>query len=114
MSGSTIGAQLDRPSTTVPDTTTIVTGVSESNELGRSRAANELKRKTVRGALVSISSQAASLLLRTGSVVIMARLLVPDDFGVVGMVTAVTGFLSLFRDCGLSMATVQRQSVTHA
>jgi O-antigen/teichoic acid export membrane protein len=43
---------------------------------------------------------------------VMARLLNPKDFGLVGMVTAFTGVLSLFRDFGLSAATVQRVDVT--
>ena len=43
---------------------------------------------------------------------IMARLLSPQDFGLVGMVTAFTGVLTLFRDFGLSAATVQRVDVT--
>jgi PST family polysaccharide transporter len=46
--------------------------------------------------------------------VVMARLLLPGDFGLVGMVTAFTGFLGLFRDAGLSMAMVQRESITEA
>lgn len=75
---------------------------------------SDLRRKTARGALVSIVSQAATLVFRTGSMVIMARLLLPEDFGLVGMVTAFTGFLGLFRDAGLSMATVQRESITDA
>jgi len=45
---------------------------------------------------------------------VMARLLIPEDFGLVGMITAWTGFLGLFRDAGLSMATVQRASITRA
>jgi O-antigen/teichoic acid export membrane protein/NADP-dependent 3-hydroxy acid dehydrogenase YdfG len=43
---------------------------------------------------------------------LLARLLEPKDFGLVGMVTAFTGILSLFRDFGLSSATVQRETVT--
>lgn len=43
---------------------------------------------------------------------ILARLLDPKDFGLVGMVTAFTGVLNLFRDFGLSAATVQRVDVT--
>lgn len=43
---------------------------------------------------------------------ILARQLGPKDFGLVGMVTAFTGVLNLFRDFGLSTATVQRSSVT--
>src|SRR5271165_1064399 len=46
--------------------------------------------------------------------VVLARLLTPADFGIVGMVTACTGFLEMFRDMGLSVATIQRASITHA
>jgi len=74
----------------------------------------DLKRKTTQGALVSFSGQAVTFVLRTASMLILARLLLPTDFGLVGMVTAFTGFLSLFRDCGLSMAAVQRATITDA
>src|SRR5690348_11763546 len=43
---------------------------------------------------------------------VLARLLSPREFGLVGMVTAFTGILDLCRDFGLSAATVQRESVT--
>ncbi len=77
------------------------------------RDAHELKQKTVRGALASGAAQAAGLILRTGSMIIMARLLFPEDFGLFGMVIAFTGLLGLFRDFGLSMASVTRPSVTN-
>lgn len=51
--------------------------------------------------------------MRIGSLMILARLLGPKDFGLVAMVTAFTGVLSLFRDFGLSAASVQRVNVTH-
>ena len=51
-------------------------------------------------------------MLRTGSMIVLSRLLLPRDFGLVAMATAVTGFLSLFRDFGLSSASVQRTGVT--
>src|ERR1043166_1095282 len=74
----------------------------------------DLKRRTARGALVSTAAQAAIMVMRTGSMMILARLLLKEDFGLVNMVTAFTGFLGLFRDVGLSMATVQRASITQA
>jgi len=43
---------------------------------------------------------------------ILARLLVPGDFGLIAMVTAVTGILNLFRDFGLSTATIQRKDIS--
>src|ERR1700757_4068521 len=73
----------------------------------------DLKGKTIRGGLARLCSQGASFLLRVGSLMVLARLLDPKDFGLVGMVTAFTGVLSLFRDFGLSSATVQRVEVTN-
>lgn len=72
----------------------------------------DLKERTLRGGLVTMSAQAVRLVLRTGSLVVLARLLTPKDYGLVGMVTAVTGVLGIFRDLGLSAVTVQRPSIT--
>ena len=72
----------------------------------------DLREKTIRAACARICAQAANFLLRVGSLMILARLLDPTDFGLVGMVTAITGVLDLFRDFGLSAASVQRAVVT--
>jgi O-antigen/teichoic acid export membrane protein len=72
----------------------------------------ELKEMTIRGGAARLASQVASLALRTGAIVVMARLLGPKDFGLVGMVTAFTGVLTWFRDFGLSAAAVQRSEIT--
>jgi O-antigen/teichoic acid export membrane protein len=79
----------------------------------RDREARELKGRTIRGVLASGVAQGFSFVLRTGSMIIMTRLLFPEDFGLFGMVIAFTGFLGLFRDFGLSMASVTRPTVTH-
>lgn len=72
----------------------------------------DLKAKTIRGGLARLFAQGATLILRLGSLMVLARQLGPIDFGLVGMVTAFTGVLSWFRDFGLSSAAVQRSSVT--
>jgi PST family polysaccharide transporter len=72
----------------------------------------DLKQRTIRGGLARLCAQAANFLLRGGSLMVLARLLGPKEFGLVGMVTAFTGVLNLFRDFGLSSAAVQRTSVT--
>jgi PST family polysaccharide transporter len=72
----------------------------------------DLKEKTIRGGLARLCAQAANFLLRMGSLMVLARLLGPKEFGLVGMVTAFTGVLTLFRDFGLSSAAIQRTSVT--
>lgn len=72
----------------------------------------DVKGKVIRGGLAKALAQGASWALRMGSLMVLARLLVPKDFGLVGMVTAFTGVLNLFRDFGLSSATVQRGHIT--
>jgi len=76
------------------------------------RSLGELRRRTAQGAVASFVSQGASLSLRMVSMVILARLLVPEDFGLVGMVTALTGFIALFKEAGLSNATIQSATIT--
>lgn len=72
----------------------------------------DLKQRALRGGFAKMCAQVANYGLRIGSLMVMARLLSPRDFGLVGMVTAFTGVLSLFRDFGLSAATVQRVDVS--
>jgi O-antigen/teichoic acid export membrane protein len=71
----------------------------------------DLKERAIRGGLAKMCAQGLNYTLRIASLMVMARLLNPKDFGLVGMVTAFTGVLNLFRDFGLSAATVQRVDV---
>jgi O-antigen/teichoic acid export membrane protein len=72
----------------------------------------DLKRKSVVGGLAAVSAQGAKFVLQTGTTIVLARLLSPQDFGLQGMVVAFTGFLAFFRDAGLGAATVQRAEVS--
>jgi O-antigen/teichoic acid export membrane protein len=72
----------------------------------------DLKARTLRGGIARSFGLAARFGLRLVTLMVLARLLDPKDFGLVGMVTAFTGVLDIFRDFGLSAATVQRASVT--
>jgi PST family polysaccharide transporter len=71
-----------------------------------------LKVSALRGGLAKAAAQLASFALKIGATAILARLLEPKDFGLVAMVTAVTGVLSILKDAGLSLPTVQRPSIT--
>ncbi|KPJ66660.1 MAG: hypothetical protein AMJ43_07455 [Coxiella sp. DG_40] len=73
----------------------------------------DLKERSVRGGAVTIVAQAASFFLHMGSTVVLARLLTPQDFGLIAMVAAVTNFAMMFKDIGLSMATVQKPDINH-
>jgi PST family polysaccharide transporter len=72
----------------------------------------ELKENAVRGGFAKVCAQAVNFLVRLGSLMMFARLLQPEDFGLVGMVTVFTGVISLFKDFGLSTVTVQRVTIT--
>jgi PST family polysaccharide transporter len=72
----------------------------------------DLKEKTIRGGFASIAGTGANFAVGIVSLTVMARLLGPADYGLVGMVTAFTGILGMFRDFGLSAAAVQRLSIT--
>jgi PST family polysaccharide transporter len=69
--------------------------------------------RVIRGGAVTLIAQAAQFLLSMAGTVVLARLLTPQDYGLIGMVTVVTGFLTLFKDLGLSQATIQREELTH-
>ncbi|HEY9301649.1 MAG TPA: oligosaccharide flippase family protein, partial [Phormidium sp.] len=73
----------------------------------------DLAGRSIRGGTVTMVSQAAKLIMQFGSTAIVARLIAPEDFGLIAMVNGVTGFISMFKDMGLSMATVQKAEVTH-
>src|SRR5262249_8237579 len=73
-----------------------------------------LKGHTISSGAITMSAQGAKFLLNLVSTMILARLLSPRDFGLVAMVMTVTNFLRVFKDAGLSIATVQRERITHA
>jgi O-antigen/teichoic acid export membrane protein len=58
--------------------------------------------------------QSAQFALNLASTAVLARLLVPGDFGLIAMATAVSNLLALILDLGLGSATVQRSDLTHS
>lgn len=53
-------------------------------------------------------------ILSLGTTAVLARLLSPGDFGLVGMVATLTALLMVFSDMGLSWATIQRKQLSTA
>ena len=72
-----------------------------------------LKERSVLAALFMATGQGTDFMLRIISTIILARLLVPEHFGLVAMVTAVIGMAEVIRDLGLSTATIQRNDIKH-
>ena len=84
-----------------------------SGKLALQGGLSDLKGRTLRGGFATICGQAVNYGLRLSSMVILARMLDPEDFGLVAMVTVVTGIYAMFTSAGLSSATVQRDKITH-
>ncbi len=74
----------------------------------------DLKKRSISNGIITICSQFIRLILQIGSLTVLARILTPEDYGLVAMIAVVTGFVAMFNDLGLSMATIQREEVTHA
>lgn len=74
---------------------------------------HNIKRMALRGGLAKLVSQGGNFALRLGFMIIAARLLEPEDFGIVAMVTVVTAVLDLLATAGLSSATVQKSTINN-
>lgn len=73
----------------------------------------DLKGRSLRGGFFTMSAEGINFILRLSATAVLARLLVPEHFGLIGMVTALTSIAVNFKDLGLSIATVQSKEITH-
>lgn len=60
-----------------------------------------------------MASEISEFVLRLISITVLARLLLPEHFGLVSMVMIVTSIAEQFRDLGLSTAAVQQKEISH-
>ena len=75
---------------------------------------DNLRRRSVHGAAFTITSIGTKFAINASATMILARLLTPQDFGLVAMVVSITGMVTIFRDLGLATATVQSPSLDHS
>ena len=74
----------------------------------------DLAGRSVRAAVFTATAGFADFAIRIGSTAILARLVLPEHFGLIMMVTAVIAVADQLRELGLSSATVQQPEITHA
>jgi len=74
---------------------------------------SDLKGRSVRGGAFTVLGRGVGFCLKIASVPILARLLTPQDFGLIAMVVAFTGLAAIFEQMGLSTATIQRKEINH-
>src|SRR6185295_6977055 len=68
--------------------------------------------RTARGGVVTMASHGMKFAVSIGATAILARLLSPQDYGLIGMVAVATNFIVMFKDLGLATATVQKSEIT--
>jgi PST family polysaccharide transporter len=74
---------------------------------------DDLVRRSTRGGAVTLSAQGFKFVFSTVATIVLARLLTPEDYGLIGMVAILINFVGMFQYMGLSTATVKWADLTH-
>lgn len=72
----------------------------------------DIKQKAVKGIFWSFCERFGSLLILFTANIVLARILTPDDFGLVGILMAFVMISQILIDGGLGNALIQRQKIT--
>ncbi len=71
-----------------------------------------LAHSAARGMMFTMGSQVVKIGFQLASVAILARLLTPHDYGLIALVLVVVGAAEIFRDFGLTPATIQAETLS--
>lgn len=74
---------------------------------------SDLRQRSIKGAGVSVFSTILNYVIHTIGTFIMARLVTPDDFGLVSIVTVFSTYLMNFGINGFTEALIQEETITH-
>jgi O-antigen/teichoic acid export membrane protein len=82
------------------------------NYFGENKPCEDFGRRSLRGGLVSIGATIFNAFVQMASVVVLARLLSPEDYGLVSMVGAIIGIAPLLMDLGTRDAVIQQRCIS--
>ncbi|MDE1145960.1 MAG: lipopolysaccharide biosynthesis protein [Azospirillaceae bacterium] len=82
-------------------------------DLNTAHLVGDIGRRATRGGTVMLGAQLVKLVAQFGSVIVLARVLAPAEFGLIAMVGALTALFEIVKELGLSAATMQRTDITH-
>ena len=63
--------------------------------------------------IINAAAKYAKVLVNLVYTAILARILSPEDYGIVAVITVFTTFFALFSDMGLSTAIIQNKTLTN-
>ena len=73
----------------------------------------DLGGRSARAGAVTVAAQALKFMIATVATIVLARLLTPSDYGLIGMVAIVINFVGMFPFMGLSTATMRWSELNH-
>jgi len=73
----------------------------------------DLAGRSARGGVVTMTAQGFKFVFSTVATIVLARLLTPEDYGLIGMVAILINFVGMFQYLGLSTATVKWSELSH-
>ena len=79
---------------------------------GPQAAPTGYRKRAVSGAIVTGLAAGGRAVLHVLAIVVLARLLTPDDFGVMGMVFPIIALATIFQEAGLALAVLQRDRIS--
>jgi PST family polysaccharide transporter len=82
------------------------------NYFGENKPSEDFSGRSLRGGVISLAARAVNALVQVASVIVLARLLSPEDYGLVGMVSAIIGIVPLLIDLGTRDAVIQQPHIT--
>ena len=85
---------------------------ASSKFFGENKTIEGHGRRSLKSGAVSVTARAVNAAIQISSTLFLARLLMPEDYGLVGMVMAIAGFATAQLDLGTHDAIVQRESIT--
>ena len=72
-----------------------------------------LQSKAVKGVAALGVGKGVSRLISFANTIFLARILSPDDYGLMAMAMVVCGFITFFNEIGLGSAIIQREKITN-
>ena len=88
-------------------------GVDENSHFRTDHLQGDLAGRSVRGGAVTFAAQVFKFVFSTVATIVLARLLTPEDYGLIGMVAILINFVGMFQYLGLSTATVKWADLSH-
>lgn len=85
--------------------------IGEGPAVSLPKDATPVGTRAMRGTAVTLAGQWTKFVIQVSSLAVLARLLTPNDYGLVTMVTAIVGIATVFGDFGLSQAAIQARAL---